>query len=458
MGKMHQHGHRERLRGRFIKRGAASLEDYELLELLLFNSIPRRDTKERAKRLLYTFGSMTGLLNASRADIEAIYGIGEKTSFLVSSLSKAVNTEPSRKSCPRGRRYERESCGEMLVGYYQKVQSSTILLLSYDNDLNLVGIDKVYELSFNSGAVQPSRFIEAAVRRSASAVAVAFNHPTGPNIPFPSELQTNNMLGRAFSDIGVNFLESYLISGDCYIGCLNSIRAGAVRSKESDVLSDADEGIFFNDAKQSIARESLEALLSFAGGIDPKATADVLFRNFGSVGRMLEASLAEIIRASGNKNVTLLLKLVAEIKSRAYLEALKPGMKYDIQRVKRYTAGIFCGVCREESHILCFDNSNNFIGSQRISEGTINKLEIIPRRIMDIVFDMAASAVVIVHNHPKGAAEPSDEDIKSTGVISQILSNSGIRLISNMIYADTEVIEFPTAILEHRENVNSKPI
>ena len=53
----HWLGHRERLKERFRARGAESFEDYELLELLLFRSLPRRDVKPIAKALIRRFGS-----------------------------------------------------------------------------------------------------------------------------------------------------------------------------------------------------------------------------------------------------------------------------------------------------------------------------------------------------------------------------------------------------------------
>lgn len=69
----HKIGHRKRMKERVLSHGAATLADYELLEMLLYASIPRRDTKELAKRLITEFGSFTALLQAS---FEALEGVG----------------------------------------------------------------------------------------------------------------------------------------------------------------------------------------------------------------------------------------------------------------------------------------------------------------------------------------------------------------------------------------------
>src|SRR3569832_2484898 len=70
-------GHRERLRDRFVKGGAAAMPDYELLELTLFSALPRKDTKPLAKALLARFGSFAEVIAAPRARLLEVPGVGE---------------------------------------------------------------------------------------------------------------------------------------------------------------------------------------------------------------------------------------------------------------------------------------------------------------------------------------------------------------------------------------------
>ena len=74
----HYHGHRERLRARFLAAGSDALPDYELLELVLFGAIPRRDVKPLAKSLLERFGSFAEVISAP-AQLLAEAGLGEST-------------------------------------------------------------------------------------------------------------------------------------------------------------------------------------------------------------------------------------------------------------------------------------------------------------------------------------------------------------------------------------------
>ena len=75
--KDHRHGHRARLRERFLKGGPDGMADYELLELLLFLGIPRRDVKPLAKQLIERFGSYAAVLSADVESLRAISGLGE---------------------------------------------------------------------------------------------------------------------------------------------------------------------------------------------------------------------------------------------------------------------------------------------------------------------------------------------------------------------------------------------
>jgi DNA repair protein RadC len=75
-GAPHYHGHRERLRQRFREAGSEAVTDYELLELVLFRALPRRDLKPLAKQLLATFGSFAEALSAPRERLAEIKGLG----------------------------------------------------------------------------------------------------------------------------------------------------------------------------------------------------------------------------------------------------------------------------------------------------------------------------------------------------------------------------------------------
>lgn len=84
--KPHYHGHRDRLRARFLDAGAEALHDHEVLELLLFGVIPRRDTKPIAKALLARFGNFGEVLAASPEDLKEISGIKDGAAAMLKAV------------------------------------------------------------------------------------------------------------------------------------------------------------------------------------------------------------------------------------------------------------------------------------------------------------------------------------------------------------------------------------
>src|SRR3712207_7203683 len=94
-------GHRERLRKRYLERGFSSLQEYEVLELLLTYVLPRKDTKALAKELLKKFGTIADVCKARKEDLEAVKGVKENTSILlnfIGDLEKEFFHNQDRKS------------------------------------------------------------------------------------------------------------------------------------------------------------------------------------------------------------------------------------------------------------------------------------------------------------------------------------------------------------------------
>lgn len=86
----HYHGHRKRLRGRFLRSGLAGFADHEVIELLLTLAIPRLDVKEPAKALLGRFGSLQGVLDATVPELKSVKGIGEVAAISLHIVREAA--------------------------------------------------------------------------------------------------------------------------------------------------------------------------------------------------------------------------------------------------------------------------------------------------------------------------------------------------------------------------------
>ena len=96
----HRSGHRQRLRNRFLRAGRDALQDYELLELALFRSIPQRDIKPLAKALISQFGSLAQVIGAPYQRLVQVRGVGERTALDI-KIIEAVGRELAKGAIPK---------------------------------------------------------------------------------------------------------------------------------------------------------------------------------------------------------------------------------------------------------------------------------------------------------------------------------------------------------------------
>ena len=127
-----RHGHRERVRARFLREGLSSFADYEVLELLLFYAIPRRDTKEQAHALDNTLGSLYKTLTASDGELCRVTGIGTRTATFLRSilpfLEYVAKEEPHEDVCP-----DNKTLARRIYPYLEKGENESSLVAFLNN-------------------------------------------------------------------------------------------------------------------------------------------------------------------------------------------------------------------------------------------------------------------------------------------------------------------------------------
>lgn len=218
---MHKH-HRKRLKERFLREGLSSFEPHNALELLLFYSIPQKDTNETAHALIERFGSLSAVFEAPFSELIQVNGIKEHSATLIKLIPElaqkyAGESQHIRKQVLK----DAEQIGDYFKTKYIGITRETVFLLLLDGKYNVIDCIKIYEGSINSSAVTMRKLIEPAVERKAVFAALAHNHPTGIAIPSPDDLFTTTEAERAFSLVGVELLAHILVSGENYINILS---------------------------------------------------------------------------------------------------------------------------------------------------------------------------------------------------------------------------------------------
>ena len=213
---MHE-DHRQRMRARFLAEGLGSFADHNVLEILLFFSIPRRDTNEIAHRLLERFGSLNGVFDADIHDLEAVNGIGEYSAFFIKLLQAFVARYEADKFAHAPVRLNtlRET-GRYLVSKYitETIESPFLLLLSAD--YSLIACERLASGSVNTSPILSRQIIQLALAHNASLAILAHNHPGGVPTPSGADIAMTHFVEQALAAVDVELVEHIIVAGTDY--------------------------------------------------------------------------------------------------------------------------------------------------------------------------------------------------------------------------------------------------
>lgn len=216
---MHE-DHRNRIKSRFIKDGINTFDPHGILELLLFFSIPQKDTNELAHELLDRFGSLSALFDLPYDTLITIPGISGHTATLFKLIPALSQIYVAEKSKGTVQLTTVDEIGKYLVARYVGVIAETVMLLLFDNKFNLIDCITVHIGSVNSSAITVRKLIEMAMSKRASMVVLAHNHPSG--LPFPSsdDIRTTKAIQKAFEFVEIGFLAHIIVAGNQFIDVL----------------------------------------------------------------------------------------------------------------------------------------------------------------------------------------------------------------------------------------------
>ncbi len=210
--KPHYHGHRQRLRERFAQGGVGALADYELLELLLFRSIPRRDTKQLAKDLIARFGSLADVLSAPSERLCEVAGVKEATANDLALICAAAG------ELARGAVVKKE----VLTSWSDVVTyCRTTMAFGVVEEFRVLFLDKKNQLlrdevlttgTIDHTPVYPREVVKRALELGATAIILVHNHPSGDPTPSRADIDMTNTIARAASPLGVA-LHDHIIVG-----------------------------------------------------------------------------------------------------------------------------------------------------------------------------------------------------------------------------------------------------
>lgn len=222
--KPHYLGHRKRLRERFKKAGLTSFQDYEAVELLLTLAIPRKDVKIPAKEAIKRFGSFRGVLDAPLEELMKIPGIGEVAPLAIRFIREAATLylQPRSQTDLTTTRTDSETISledpKTLFDYCRAAmgaQPNEIFKVIYlDSRYRVIDLETLTEGTIDRATVYPRKVMESALKKRASILVFAHNHPDGNITPSEQDKTITRALILAAKALNINILDHLIVSKD----------------------------------------------------------------------------------------------------------------------------------------------------------------------------------------------------------------------------------------------------
>ena len=207
----HYHGHRERLRARFLSSGQ-ELPDYELLELLLFTAIPRRDVKPLAKALIGRFGSLGGVLSASPEQLTGQPGLSENTAVFLRAVREAglrlIREEVIDRPVVTSWRQLIEYCHAAMA----REAREQFRILFLDKKNRLIADEVQQEGTVDHTPAYPREIVKRALEVGATALILVHNHPSGDPQPSQADRDLTRQIVDAARPLGIVVHDHVVIS------------------------------------------------------------------------------------------------------------------------------------------------------------------------------------------------------------------------------------------------------
>lgn len=215
-------GHRERLKKRLLEQGLNAFDDHNVLELLLFFSMPRKDTNPLAHALIEHFGSLEAVLEAPTDELLKLGGIGENTAALIKLIPEISRRYAINKNRFDGILNSTEVAGSYLSARYQFERDEVVYVVCLDAKLRVLCFKELFRGDVNSTEVSVRKIAELALAKNASSVIISHNHTSGIALPSREDEITTRRIKTALESMGIALTDHIIVAGDDFVSMADS--------------------------------------------------------------------------------------------------------------------------------------------------------------------------------------------------------------------------------------------
>lgn len=208
-------GHRKRMIDKILKNGVSSLSDEELIEVLLYGSITRRDTGAIAHELIKTFGSLEGVLNASVDELCAVPNLGKMSAALITVLGKFLGKQ---KSMPLDREGQLlDTTHSMRIFCVELLQDSTVEevhVIFLDKTMNVIETAPLAVGVFDATDLNIRGTVAKAMKNHCANVVIAHSHPGGIVLPSTRDVAATRRMANALRALGISLADHVIVNDE----------------------------------------------------------------------------------------------------------------------------------------------------------------------------------------------------------------------------------------------------
>ena len=206
-------GHRERLRRKLIN-SMEALENHELLELLLFSAIPRKNTNDAAHELIGKFGGLCGVIEADYDELCKVDGIGPQsaaTILLVNAISRRYLIE---KNCTKNALLTRENVDSFIIPLFHGYTDEKLFIILLDAKRRVISYEKIADGAVGKVSVDVRSITKKALGVNAHAAILAHNHPNGILLPSKEDIDVTKLVDKALAMVDVRMVDHIIVGKD----------------------------------------------------------------------------------------------------------------------------------------------------------------------------------------------------------------------------------------------------
>lgn len=215
-------GHREKMKNKLLEQGLDVFDDHNVLELLLFYSMPRKDTNPLAHELLNHFGSLEAVFEAPAEELSKINGIGENTITLLKLIP-----EVSRRYFIDKNKFDNildssKKAGDYLIARYMYERDEVVYVLCLDSKCKVICCKELFRGVANSAEISVRKIAELALAKNATSIIISHNHTSGIALPSIEDEIATKRIKTALASMGIALSDHIIVADDDFVSMADS--------------------------------------------------------------------------------------------------------------------------------------------------------------------------------------------------------------------------------------------